>query len=232
MKKHVLITGANRGIGLGFVKQYLHDGYFVTATYRNKVNSKGLLDVYESNQDNLRLIKMDVTSQHEVTQAALFLENNPIDILINNAGVYPEMHARHGIKDNPVENVIEALNVNAIGSYQCIQAFLPNLLLAKAPKVINMSSQAGSITETKAGFGYSYRMSKAALNMLTRCFAAEYQNIITISLRPGWVKTDMGGDRAVLGIKESVAEMIAFIDGLTSSHSGEFYDLKGQTCPW
>ncbi|WP_440615644.1 SDR family oxidoreductase [Cysteiniphilum sp. 6C5] len=231
-KKTILVTGANRGIGLEFTKQYAQAGCNVIAAYRGRGESEGLLEAYHANKDNILLATIDVSRWQDFKELKKKLGGVPIDILINNAGVYPEQHAKYGIEDIPVQNLIEALSVNTVGAYRCIQSFLPNLLLAEEAKVINMSSQAGSISETKTGFGYSYRMSKAALNMLTRTFAADYKDIITVSLRPGWVKTDMGGDNATIEVSDSVERMISFISSLTYENSGNFYDLDGRICSW
>ena len=144
-----------------------------------------------------------------------------LDILMNNAGIYPEHHRRISISDTNPNWVNNAFQTNCLGPFYLIHNFKNSLLRSNKPIVINMASQAGSISQTQAGFGYAYRISKAALNMLTKTFAAECSEIITISLRPGWVKTFMGRNNASLEVKQSIHYMTKLED------SGKFLDAQG-----
>ena len=227
----VFITGANRGIGLGFTTEYLRRGYHVIATCRESHSADHLNELMKAYPSELLIEKLDVTQPLDFTLLQSKYASRPIDILINNAGIFPEDHAQSGIADTHYQNVISAFTTNAAGAFLSIQTFLQNLLLAKNPKVINLSSQMGSLAHAK-GYGYSYRMSKVALNMLTRCFAAENKHIITIALRPGWVQTPMGGSNATISISESVEKMITIIDNLTLADSGGFLDNANNPCEW
>ncbi|MEY8717103.1 SDR family NAD(P)-dependent oxidoreductase [Francisella philomiragia] len=189
MQKNILITGANRGIGLGFVEHYLTKNCNVIATCRDPAKANDLKELSKKYQ------KFSIS------------ETNP----------------------NWINN---AFQTNCLGAFYLIHNFKENLLKSANPIVINIASQAGSIEQTKAGFGYSYRISKAALNMLTKTFAAECPEIITISLRPGWVKTKMGGDNATMEISDSIQAMTNLIENLHHKDSGKFLDDQGNIEQW
>lgn len=230
-KKTILITGANRGIGLGFVENYLEKNFNVIATCRDPAKANDLKELSKK-YINLTIEKLDVTSPIEQEQLFQKYKSIAIDILINNAGIYPEHHKKISISDTDPSWINNAFQTNCLGAFYLIHNFKDNLLRSDNPIVINMASQAGSIEQTKAGFGYSYRISKAALNMLTKTFAAECPEIITISLRPGWVKTYMGGENASLEVKDSVMAMTKLIGSLKSEDSGKFLDAQGNQEKW
>jgi NAD(P)-dependent dehydrogenase (short-subunit alcohol dehydrogenase family) len=227
----VLITGANRGIGLGFTAAYLRRGYHVIATCRHPDAADSLNALLQEYSSQLTIEKLDVTEPQHFSLLKTKYDSRPIDILINNAGIFPEDHDKAGIADSPYQQLLSAFATNAAGAFLSIQTFLDNLLLSENPKIINLSSQMGSLAHAK-GFGYSYRMSKVALNMLTRSFAHENDRIITVSLRPGWVQTAMGGNNASISVTESVDKMISVIDNLKLTDSGSFLDNDNVPCEW
>lgn len=229
MSKRVLITGSNRGIGLGLVKEYLKLNYHVIATCRTPQLATELLNLEKLYLTKLTIEKLDVNSSGDFKVLSTKYASESIDVLINNAGVFPEDHSRLGIEFANPQKILEAFQTNAVGSLLAIQAFEKNLLRAAKPKIINMSSLMGALSAAK-GFCYSYRMSKVALNMLTKCFAAENGKIITIALRPGWVKTPMGGPNATLDVKDSVIKVINIIENLQLSDSGGFFDNEKNLC--
>ncbi|APC96391.1 SDR family oxidoreductase [Francisella frigiditurris] len=229
--KTVLITGSNRGIGLGFTKHYAKRDYKVIATCRNPSDAKELKGLAKQ-YNNLYIEQLDVTNEEHHKNLYNKYKNSFIDILINNAGVYPEHHEKISISKTDPNWIEEAFKVNCLGAFYLLHYFKENLQKSLNPKVINMASQAGSIEQTKAGFGYSYRISKAALNMLTKTFASECPEIITISLRPGWVKTQMGGEKATLEINDSISNMSGLIDKLQPEDSGKFLDAMGNIEKW
>ncbi|AEB28389.1 SDR family oxidoreductase [Francisella hispaniensis] len=231
MQKNILITGANRGIGLGFVKHYMNENHNVIATCRNP-NEAFELSKLSKNHKNLTIEKLDVSSPTNQEQLLQKYKSIVIDILINNAGVYPEDHKKISISNTDPSWINNAFQTNCLGAFYLIHNFKDNLLKSDNPIVINMGSQAGSISQTQAGFGYAYRISKAALNMLTKTFAAECPQIITISLRPGWVKTAMGGDNANLEISDSIQAMTNLIENLSHKDSGKFLDAQRNQQPW
>lgn len=151
--------------------------------------------------------------------------------MINNAGIFSEKHSRLGIKEVTSEQMISAFETNALGALLEIQYFQDNLLQSNYLRVITLSSQMDSLASVK-GFCYSYRMSKVAFNMLTKCYANEYNKIITIALRPGLVKTEMGGVNATINAEHSVEKMIQLIHLLTIADSGKFFDIEKNLCDW
>nr|WP_257786359.1 SDR family oxidoreductase [Francisella uliginis] len=201
------------------------------ATCRNPAKADNL-NKLAAKYTNLTIEKLDVTSSDEQQQLFQKYKDKTLDILINNAGVYPEHHKRISISNTDPSWINDAFQTNCLGAFYLIHNFKDNLLKSDNPIVINMASQAGSIEQTKVGFGYSYRISKAALNMLTKTFAAEYPEIVTISLRPGWVKTYMGGENASLEVKDSITAMTKLISSLTSKDSGKFLNAQGNQEKW
>jgi NAD(P)-dependent dehydrogenase (short-subunit alcohol dehydrogenase family) len=223
----VFITGANRGIGLGWVRYYLHEGARVIAGCRDLAAAKELNELNRLFPDRLELVQLDVTNQAQIQLVANQLDGRVIDILINNAGIYPNAHENLAIEDVNPADVLNAFAVNVVGPFSLTRALKKMLSAAQRPVVVNMASQMGSIDATRNARGYAYRISKSALNMFTRCFAHEAPNIITIALRPGWVKTAMGGEQATLEIGDSVSAMANVITALTSDHNGKLLDYFG-----
>lgn len=228
-KPTVLITGANRGLGLEFAEQYKADGYNVLATARKPDAAKAL------NKLGVKVYQLDVTSQQSVDALEKELKGQPIDILINNAG----MNVKHqSLQDLDLEKMKTVFEVNSIGPVRVTQALLPNLLKGNGKKVINISSQLGSIANNtgtdKRSYRYSYRASKAALNQLNRSMANEFakDGFICVVIHPGWVRTDMGGAMATYSTKESIESMIGVINKLTKKDNGRFLNLDGSSLPW
>lgn len=230
-KLTVLVTGASRGIGLGFVTEFLKKNYRVIACCRNPALANNLQRLKLKDSENLIIEELNVIKTDHFENLNRIYKNKTIDILINNAGIFPENHSRNGIQSTTYEEVTSAFATNALGALLAIQHFESSLLQSAHPRIINISSLMGSLASAK-GFGYSYRMSKASLNMLTRSFADENKRIITIALRPGWVKTTMGGVNANITVKDSVDKMIKVIESLTLEDSGSFFDNEKNHCEW
>ena len=221
----VLITGANRGLGLEFARQYAAAGWQVIGTAR-KPDAARDLDAL-----GVRVMQLDVTDQASVDRLAGELDEQPIDLLINNAGIFP-MAAT--IPEIDFADIARTLDVNTIGPMRVTRALLPNLQLGESRLIVNITSNLGSITNNTNGRFYGYRESKAALNMFTRSLAAELreEGFTCIVMNPGWVQTDMGGPSAPLEAPESIAGMRAVIDRLTPADSGTFWTHEGQQMPW
>ncbi len=221
----VLITGANRGIGLEFASQYNDLGYDVIATARSPERAKKLETL------GVRIEQLDVANPNSVADLAKKLEGAPIDILINNAGV---LHGRGDkLEDVDFEEVERSFDINTIGPLRVTQALLPNLRKGKEKKIINITSRLGSIQHNSGGM-YAYRASKAALNQLNKTLSHELgaEGFVCIVIHPGWVQTDMGGSQATYTTKRSVAGMIDVIKQSGRSSNGKFYDLHGNELPW
>jgi NAD(P)-dependent dehydrogenase (short-subunit alcohol dehydrogenase family) len=221
----VLITGANRGIGLEYVRQFAARGYKVIGTARDPADAKELAAVAD------RVEPLDVTDAASVAALAARLNGVAIDILVNNAGVFDR-------KDVSVDRVDfammeQTLAVNTLGPLRVTQALLPNLRAGKRRTIVNMSSQLGSI-ELSNGRWYAYRASKAALNQVNKTLSAELapEGFTSVVLHPGWVRTDLGGADATYSTQESVGGLIAVIEKLGPADSGRFYDFEGTRIPW
>ena len=221
----VLVTGANRGLGLEFARQYADAGWQVIGTARKPDEATELkaLDV--------RVVQLDVTDQGSVDAMAAELAGQPIDVLINNAGIFPRVGK---IEEIDFDDYNRTLEVNTLGPVRVTRALLPNLRMGKLKIVAGLSSNLGSIAENERGNFYGYRESKAALNMFTKTLAAELgpEGFICIVLTPGWVQTDMGGPNATLTPVESISGMKAVLDKVTPADNGTFWSYNGGQMPW
>lgn len=221
----ILITGANRGLGLEFARQYSDAGWQVIGTARKPGNATDLSDI------GARVVQLDVTDADSVAGMAAELEGQPIDLLINNAGVLDRNSALPDVDMGMVEWI---LDVNVLGPMRVTQALLPNLSAGSRKTVINISSGMGSLAQNESGGLYGYRESKAALNMFTLSLANEFREdgFIVVAMNPGWVQTDMGGENAALTPQQSVSGVRSVIESLTPEDSGTFRVHNGGQDPW
>ena len=227
----VLVTGANRGIGLEFVKHYLDRGDRIIGTYRDIESSDELIQMSEDH-GRLETHTLDVSSDISLEDFPNQLRDMPIDIFINNAGVY-------GPRDSTFNNVdeknwIPVLRVNAIAPLILTQLIIDNLRKSSVKKLIYITSKMGSIDDNKGGGSYVYRSSKTALNAVVKSISVDLadEGMRVALLHPGWVRTDMGGPNGLIDTKTSVSGMIQVIDGLEQSNSGGFYNYDGVEIPW
>ncbi|HUM13927.1 MAG TPA: SDR family oxidoreductase [Myxococcaceae bacterium] len=223
-----VVTGANRGIGLEFVRQLTARGEEVDAGARDTEGAPELRALVQPGV-RLRVHRLDVTDDASVARFAGQLPPGPVDVLVNNAGV-------SGVKGGePIDpgDILRVFDVNAVGSLRVVRALLPRLRAGEAKKIVNLTSQLGSIAEASGG-RYAYRMSKAALNMATRLLAEDLrgEGFRTVALHPGWVQTRMGGSAAPVPPEQSVRGMLQIIDGLTAEKSGRTFDFQGREIPW
>ncbi len=221
----VLITGANRGLGLEFARQFQAAGYEVIATARKPEAAD------ELNALGVRVEQLDVADAESVAELAERLGEMSLDILINNAGIGG---ARKSIEEVDFQAVERTIAVNTLGPMRVTQALIGNLRSGERKIIVNITSLMGSIARNTRGIGYGYRESKAALNMFTRSLANELKDeqFRCITMSPGWVKTDMGGPNARLTPAESIGGMISVINSLTAEDSGEFFNHDGEHLPW
>ena len=220
-----LVTGANRGIGLAFVRALSERGDRVIAAARRPEEARDLAKL------PVRAEPLDVADEKSVAGLARRLAGEPLDVLINNAAIGDDGPAFEGL---PMKSLEEAFRVNAVGPAAVTQALLPNLRAGRSRTVVNLSSGLGSISENDSGGWIAYRASKAALNQLTRTIAVELkrERFICVAICPGWVRTDMGGRGAPLSADASVAFMLKVLDGLTLADSSRFLDRHGRDSPW
>ena len=216
----VLITGANRGIGLEFARQYAASGWDVIATARQPEAAD------ELKQLGVEILPLDAADPASIDALALRLGTRSIDVLIANAGIAPR-----GL-DAP--KWIAALATNCIGPTLLVQALKDNVAASGERKMIAISSRMGSIADNDSGGSVVYRSSKAALNAAWRSLSIDWRGdgIALAMLHPGWVQTRMGGPGASIDTHTSVAGMRKVIAGLTPDRSGSFLNYDGQELPW
>lgn len=234
MSKTILVTGANRGLGLEFVRQLKKAGHTVIGTARSPESAEELKELLSGDQD--RLEQLDVDSEESAAALAGRLKDGglarPIDLLINNGAVSGH---KGGIADLDMDGLAEDLRINAVGPMRVIKHLLPNLRAGLGNQIVSISSQLGSITNANGGSSYGYRASKAALNMLNKHLSVELKDegFTCMVLHPGWVKTRMGGEQAPLTPPESIAGMLEVIESAKpETHNGAFLDYQGETLPW
>lgn len=232
-RRNVLVTGANRGIGFEYVRQLLARGDHVVATARHPAQAHELNRLVADHPGRLHVLPLDVTDPKAEAEIArelpLVLGDERLHLLINNAGL---LHSGERFGHVSAANLEDSFRTNASGPFLLTQAVAPRL--ADGAKVANMSSQLGSIAGTTRFGTPTYCISKAALNMATRLLAAALadRGIAVVSLHPGWVQTDMGGEQAPLQPADSVRGLLQVIDRVSMQESGSFLDWQGKPLPW
>jgi len=233
----VLITGANRGLGLEFVRQYAADGWEVLATCRQPEKSTELVQLV-AQHPTLALQRLDVTREESVQDLTDKLDGKPMDLLLHSSGIYPR-EGQH-IGDIDYDGWREAMETNLFGVMRVTEALLENVAASPRKQVAAISTslsslrgvQGGSVAQ--AGTSYQYRSSKTALNMALSILAKELEprGISVVLLDPGWVKTEMGGPQAPLSPQESIAGMRKVLAGNPREISGKFLGHDGAVRPW
>jgi NAD(P)-dependent dehydrogenase (short-subunit alcohol dehydrogenase family) len=222
----ILITGANRGIGLALSEIFSTNGFNVIATARKPGEAIKLRKL------GVQLEALDISSQDSVDALAAKLAGQSIDILVNNAGIGG--HSSKKFSDLDINKLAVVLDVNSLGALRVTQSLLPNLMLGNRRVVASISSRMGSIEENSRGCCYGYRASKATLNSFNKSLAMEFESdgfTFTV-LHPGWVKTDMTSDAATYTPEQSSEHLYKVISGLAKSDNGKFYGLFGKEIPW
>lgn len=227
--KTVLITGANRGIGLKFVQQYAADGDQVIACCRNPSKAAELNGLARHGQ--VQVLELDVCDGASIDQLREHLSTTSIDILINNAGVYGK-RLTLGQLDYGIW--MQVLQTNTLGPIRVTEALLGPLTQGNASKLVYITSKMGSIADNGSGGAYIYRTSKAALNAAVKSISLDLAShgAIAVAIHPGWVQTDMGGANALIDTQTSVTNMRRVIEGLKTSDNGRFLNYDGKEIPW
>ena len=225
------ITGCNRGLGLEMAQQLVQRGERVIATCRDIATASDLTELALRSQ-GLSLIEMDMASLESMTEAVALLNEEPIDVFINNAGIYGPRDANFG--NVAGDDMALVLHVNVIAPLQLTQLLIPRLRTGKGKKLAFVSSKMGSIADNGRGGSYIYRSSKTALNSVVKTLAVDLaeEGFIAAALHPGWVRTDMGGPNGLIDAEESVRGMLQVIDALTPATTGEFINYNGAAIPW
>ncbi len=236
--ERVLITGANRGIGLALAEAYLHDGAHVFATARKPEEAHALHRLGAAHAGRFSLLPLVVDNQASIDEALARVsrQTDALDILFNNAGVLPEndLQSFAGIT---FETMMDTLRVNTAAPLMVAQAFADLLAKGDYPRLINISSGAGSIAERQSGSWYAYNTSKSGVNMVSRLLGFELgaRGIIVIALNPGWVQTDMGnmgGRHANLTPEFSASNIKKTVASLGTGHAGAFLNYDGAPIEW
>jgi len=222
-----LITGANRGLGLEFARVYLAEGWTVHAGCRHPTRADALRKL----KGDLHIHPLDVDDPKDTKALTKSLGSEPIDLLINNAGIFGKRDVRLGALD--YDEFQQVLKTNVVAPMRLAEALAENVAHSKQKKMAFVTSRMGSVT-MNAGGQIAYRTSKSALNMAVSCLSLELKarGVTCLLLHPGWVKTDMGGPSAAIEIPESIAGMKKVIDKATHDDTGKFFDFQGQAIPW
>lgn len=224
----VLVTGANRGLGLGLTRAYLEDGWQVIATGRQ---SSAELEALQNGSLDIR--ELDLCNDEELAALSRSLGSRPIDVLINNAG-RQATPGHQGLGDFDRGAWHAVFDINLFTPMRMVELFLEHLERSGRGRIVMISSDLGSMELNSFGGLYAYRASKAAVNAITKSLAIDLagRGIIAVALNPGWVHTDMGGPDAMLDVETSVRGMQKVIDVLRPEDSGKFMAWDGRALPW
>jgi NAD(P)-dependent dehydrogenase (short-subunit alcohol dehydrogenase family) len=231
----VFITGANRGLGFEFARQYAADGWRVLATCRDPAQATALMALRDGSVGPVEVNAMDVTDHAQIDALAGQLAGQPIDVLINNAGIASADFPRQMFGGLDYAGWLSMLSTNTLGPVKVAEALLENVAASQQRKIIAISSTVGSMVEMDHPV-FPYATSKAALNKAIRLMASQLQaqGIILAALCPGHAKTDMGlmAEGASVEVDDSVAGMRSVIASLTPARSGSFTRYNGETVAW
>lgn len=226
----ILITGAGRGLGLEFARQYAADGWSVIATVRNPAAGAPLAALGRAVEVHL----LDLGERAAIRRLAEELGGRAIDILLNNAGIYGPRDAAQSFGSLDWAEWMRVLQTNVLAPMAMAEAFADGVARSERRLIVNVSSQMGSMGDGGSGGAYMYRSSKAALNALTKNMSVDLapRGITVISVHPGWVRTDMGGSGATLSPEESVAGLRKVFAKAGPQRSGRFFNYDGREIGW
>ena len=231
--KTALITGANRGIGLEFCRQYAAEGWRVLACSRYPEKSDALNKLAAENPELIKVHVLDVADHVEIDRLARLLADESIDLLINNAGIYPDSD-KIGFGHTDYAEWMQAFRINTMAPLRMAETFAAQIARGKQKIIVTITSKMGSIADNSGGGSYLYRSSKAAANMVVKSLSIDLKplGITAVVFHPGWVKTDMGGPNAMISAEQSVSGIRQVISGLSPDDSGKFFGYDGQAIPW
>ena len=227
--QQVLITGANRGLGLEFTKQYAADGWNVLACCRHPQSAMTLQALATTN-NNIKVHALDVADFAQIDALALKLKDENIDVLINNAGVYPSS----SFGNTDYNAWADGFKINSMAPLKMAEAFVQHVTRSQLKKIATITSKMGSIDDNTSGESYSYRSSKTAVNMVMKSLSIDLKpyGISVITLHPGWVQTDMGGPNGLINAQTSVTGLRQQIDALNLGNTGRFVAYDGKAINW
>lgn len=226
----ILVTGAGRGIGLEFVRQYSADGWRVIASCRKPESATELAKLAAASSGRVTVHPLDVLDHAGIDRLAAALARTPIDVLVNNAGIGGQQ--KFGEANYALW--LDTFRVNTLGPMKVAEAFVKQVTAGGEKKIVTLTSVMGSIGQNNLGGMYGYRSTKAAANAVMRSMAIDLKRlgIIAVAMHPGWVKTDMGGPHAQVEVAISVGGMRRVIAGLTREESGRFLSYDGKELAW
>jgi NAD(P)-dependent dehydrogenase (short-subunit alcohol dehydrogenase family) len=229
----VLVTGANRGLGLEFARQYATDGWRVFACCRDPEKAGALKKLAGASGGGITTHAVDVSQGASVRSLAEVLRDEAIDILLNNAGIYGD-EDRNDFGKIDYDRWAGTFAVNVMGAMRMVEAFVDNVQSGERKILAFVSSLMGSIADNSSGGAYLYRSSKAALNAMAKSLSLDLKDrgMISVILHPGWVQTDMGGQKAPILPNESIRGMCEVMDRLREKDSGKFFSYAGAELPW
>ncbi|MBH1940297.1 SDR family oxidoreductase [Mobilitalea sibirica] len=234
MKNTILITGASRGLGYCLTNKYLKDGDVVFAGVRD-MTDPNIIKLKKEYPDTLIPVELDVSETNSVNRAVNSISNytDKLDILINNAAIH-NSSSFEILEKADIDDCMDVYNVNCLGAIRVVKAFIHFIRKSISAKIINISSESGSITECKREKEYDYCMSKAALNMGTKILAnyLKKDNIIVLAVHPGWMRTDMGGSNARFDPYETACRLIELFKDRNDHDQPIFIDYEGNEYPW
>lgn len=228
----LLITGANRGIGLELCRQYAKAGWNIYATCRDPRKAKELNELAGNYKNNISVHALEVSNKEQMDALKKELKGKPVDILFNNAGVYASGASQFGKTNQKAWE--EAVAVNIIAPMKMMEEFVENVSKSDRKIIASMSSKMGSMQDNSSGGSYAYRATKAALNavMVSAAHDLHHLGITSLILHPGWVRTDMGGPQGELSVEQSAEKLRKIIAECTLTDSGSFFDIDGSIIPW
>lgn len=233
----VLITGASRGLGLEFARQYSSSGWRVIATCRDSDTTVALKEII----GDIHIRIMDITNSNQILAVASEFKEEKIDVLLNNASIFGPNDERATFGTLEIMAWVNVMLVNTIAPLKVTEAFINNVMASNQKKIVFISSRSSSISERgllphhkrKSG-SYIYRSSKAALNSAARNLAYDLapKGIVVLVIHPGWVRTDMGGEEAIMDKQASVFSMSKVINEISINESGSFLNYDGEVISW
>jgi NAD(P)-dependent dehydrogenase (short-subunit alcohol dehydrogenase family) len=230
--KTVLITGANRGIGLEHTRRFAANGAQVFATARSPENARELRALAAEKGMRIEILAYEASDAEACARLKAALANEPLDLVFANAGAPGDKTRSFG--SIHVEDTLKLLHVNALAPLKLVEALADNVARSQRKLVAFQSSRMGSVAENSSGGSYPYRISKCALNMVTRNVAIDLKprGVTVVALHPGWVRTRMGGDSAPVSVDESVTGQQQLLENLTLADTGRFLNYDGSDIPW
>ncbi len=224
----VLITGANRGLGLQFTSQYAADGWRVIATCRDPDSANDLKAV----TGDIEVYPLNVLDLDAIAALATKLSGMPIDVLLNNAGVIGP--GNHSFGEMDYDGWLETFRVNTLAPMKMVESFVGNVAASDRKLIVSLSSKLGSMADNAEGGHYIYRSSKAALNAvhMSWCNDLKTRGVASVVFHPGWARTSMGGSSAPVDPEESVRSIRGIIETLGIKDSGRFINYDGSPIGW